>query len=444
MGVNPQNLIVQLASQDVQQAAQTLLEDIQSYRNQPDISSLLRKGSKLAHTADNLIQNLFEVTRNIRSALTAEDPLEDIDKNAAKLLEVTRAWATFRDALDQRNGSQPYFQRLLIALNLVKPLKSKRDSVIEAVAIGDRVVAEFYRVAQEKNLNLLVPDVELITVLRDDRTHSEAFGEPTPFIVGPLWGYNQIWNYIAYAHEVGHHIYRNVDGLDCELLVNVMLTLGVQGCTRKELYVWGAWLEEIFADMFCLLRVGPAAVHAGQRVALWIAAMPHRGQPSSDTLTRILFSSRDLEHPVSYLRIYMGIKALQQLLAKGPGDRGVQKQVQDLEDRWTNLVEPPTEIYVYDKKEKFTDVLAKGEVVIDTILNTPLYALADKDANLSSTPRSILDVFYDDSRFRNGTTFHEGNETWQILARTEFARDTLPNEAELQKLQDDTVSRLRQ
>jgi hypothetical protein len=445
MGINTDNPIVQQASQDVQQAAQTLLEDIQSYKNQQDVASLLPKGSKLAGTADNLIKNLFEVTHDIKSALSATDPLGDIEMNSAKLLEVTRIWATFRDALDQRNGSQPYFQRLLLALNLIKPMQSKRDSLIEAVAIGDQVVKEFYEIAHEKNLTLRAQDVKLITVLRDDRTHSEAFGEPTPFIVGPLWGYNQAWNYIAYAHEVGHHIYRNVDGLDCELLVNVMLTLGVQGCTHKEVRIWGSWLEEIFADLFCVLRVGPAAIHAGQRVALWITATSRRAEPSSDTLTRILFTSRDLSHPVSYLRVCMGLKALKLLANKGPSDIEVQKQIQELEDRWVNLAAPPTNIYINDKQENFAKIFERGELVVATVLDTPLYALANKNDGLSSVARSIFDVFYDDSRFMAGMKVNEGKEEmWQILATTEFARDMLHDEASLQNLHNEAFKLLRQ
>lgn len=449
MGINVDNLIVQQAKQDVHQAAATLSRDIEIYRDQQDIASLLAKDSKLANSIDNLIKNLGEVTGSMEPALPVDDPLKHIDVNASKLLEVTRRWATFRDALDQRNGSQPYYERLLIALNLVKPRQSNRDSLIKAVAIGDHVVQEFYEIAQEKNLNLRAPDLKLITVLRDDRTHSEAFEEPTPFIVGPLWGYNQAWNYIAYAHEVGHHIYRNVDGLDCELLVNVMLTLGAQGCTRRELYVWGAWLEEMFADLFCLLRVGPAAIHAGQRVALWIAATSRRDQPSSDTLTQILFTSRDWSHPPGDARVRMGLDALKLSMNMGSSDFEVQKQVQELEERWTNLAEPPTTVYINDKQENLADVLAIGKLVVTTLLQTPLYALANKEDS-SSLPRSIVNVFYDENRFRKIPKVLAGQEEmWQILANTEFERDTVPDEATLQKaalqnIHDKAVKLLRQ
>ena len=462
MGINANNLIVQQARQDVKQAAQTLLDDIQSYRRREDIASLLATASQLASTVDNLIKNSFEVTRKIESAFSAGDPLGEIDVNAAQLLEVTRTWATFRDALDQRNGSQRFFMRL--GLTLLQPLHRRReDSLVEAIAIGDQVVTEFYRVAQEKNLNLRAPEIKLITVLRDDRTHSEAFGEPTPFIVGPLWGYNQAWNYIAYAHEVGHHIYRNVDGLDCELMVNVILTLGLKGYKREDLRIWGAWLEEVFADLFCLLSVGPAAIHAGQRVALWITAESRRSSNSKDALTQILFSSRDWYHPVPYLRIVLGLNALKLLENLGPGGQAMQNQVKELHDRWANLTEQPEKIYVNDQEKDYVNVLNKGNLVVETILSTPLYALADKNGGAASAPRSILEVFYDDVRFQPRaaetlTNVMIGNikqgammtsrpskmETWQILAATEFARDTLSDEKSLQDLHIQAFKLLKQ
>jgi len=464
MTVNINNPIIQQAGQDVIQAAETLSVAIQSYRKRPDIARLLSADSKLTKTVDDLVENLSQVANGIASAGPVVDPLKNINSNAAKLLEVTRTWATLRDALDQRNGKQPFLTRLLIALKLPEPMKTNEDSLINAIAIGDQVVIEFYKIAHEKNLSLRVPDVELATVLREDRIHSEAFGEPTPFIVGPLWGYNQAWNYISYAHEVGHHIYRNVDGLDCELLVNLMLTLGARGYSRSQVRNWGAWLEEIFADLFCLFRVGPAAIHAGQRVALWLGATSSRIPQSSDSLTQILLTSRDFSHPVPYLRIRIGLEVLKLLQEDGPDDKELKEQVDELEVRWEDLAERPTNVYINDRKEESASVLDTGRVVLNIILNTPLYALADKGGGSSSGARSILDVFYDASRFKpkavddlrqiilanmndQGPTVDlpsEKEAKWHILAAAEFARDKLHEEKSLQNLHDKTVKLLEQ
>jgi hypothetical protein len=458
----PVNLITEQAHQDVIQAAETLSQEIQRYSTREDIAQLLSAEPKFKDTVNNLIGILSAVTNNKTFEIDAVNPVMNINANAVKLLDVTRTWATLHDALEQRLSAKSFMTRLSLAMNLLESDRVTDDVVVTANTIGDQVVEEFYKIAFEKNLNLRDRDTKLITVLREDRVHSEAFGEPTPFIVGPLWGYNQAWNYISYAHEAGHHLYRNVDGLNCEILVNVMLTLGANKCTRAQIRTWGSWLEEIFADLFCLFRVGPAAIHAGQRVALWLGASSSRGQSEADIITDVLLTSRDPNHPVPYLRIYLGLEAVRLFEGCGPGGKGAQEQVKILTERWDDLAQHPTDIYVNDRKEDFQKILSIGQLVLKTILMTPLISLAERNDGTSTAARSVLDTFYEDDRFVTGNVdifknfLVEGiitedlprvppqeKKNWSVLAAAELARDDVRDEKWLQNLQQKTVENLQ-
>jgi hypothetical protein len=341
----------------------------------------------------------------------AEPSIETLTSRAKALHEVTEMWTIYCVAWEQR----------------------QEDSLLRrAVRVGDRVARHFYDVVEEKNLDLHVEHQWLITLLYLNRLFTRPSLLPTPYIVGPYWGYEEAWNGLSYAHEVGHHVYRNVKGLSDELLVNLMLTLGSQGHKRSVLRVWCGWLEETFADIFALLRVGPAMVHSAKRLALWVSPALGRAPTlaDSDSPAPLLLCAHDESHPCTYLRIRLSLEVLKMLA----GDKV--PMVQKLEEGWEQLAHHPKYVYTQEqgvpKRRWLKDIQEPATSTLQTLLESPLYALAAKDD--LNTPRTVREVFYDgcdcdEDAIRKAQEAFANNqpatdvEIRHILAAAEFSLD---------------------
>ena len=212
---------------------------------------------------------------------------------------------------------------------------------------------------------------------------------PTPYILSPYWGHHQVWTWLGYAHEVGHHAYRNVIGLRNELEINVAVELWKQGKSHDEQCIWFNWLEEIFADVFGLLRIGPPFAHT-QRFMLCLLPEPVVRADLGHHLHRLLVAS-DISHPPPYLRMYLAIRALEEL--------GYTEEVRRLKAEWDELFQDvdTSKMCVLVRGRHFempTEVMQKdAEMVLDVILNTELEALADKSNPL--VPRTVKEVLFE-------------------------------------------------
>jgi hypothetical protein len=384
--------------EDIYQAARSVIKD----------RSKLRKADEdwwLANTAKWLCGHLAKEFES-----PPEPSIETLTSQAKALHEVTEMWTLYCVAWEQR----------------------QEDSLLRrAVRVGDKVARHFYNVVEQKNLDRYVEHQWLITLMYLNRLFTRPSLLPTPYIVGPYWGYEEAWNGLSYAHEVGHHVYRNVKGLRDELLVKLMLTLGSQGHKRGVLRVWCGWLEEIFADLFALLRVGPAMVHSAKRLALWVS--PALGQAptlaDSDSPAPLLLYQHDESYPCTYLRLRLSLEALKMLA----GDKKV-PVVQELEEGWEQLAHNPKYVYTQEqgvpKRRWLTDIQKPATSTLQTLLESPLYALAAKDD--LDTPRTVREVFYDgydeaaiqkaQEAFANGQLATDV-EIRHILAAAEFSLD---------------------
>jgi hypothetical protein len=95
------------------------------------------------------------------------------------------------------------------------------------------------------------------------------FKPQIPVISIPLTDYNQRANWLALAHEFGHHIYwnsltsiRDVDEFHGNLVSAIRRTISAMYAE-----VWENWLEEIFADVCGVLFAGPDYVVSCQELA---------------------------------------------------------------------------------------------------------------------------------------------------------------------------------
>jgi hypothetical protein len=289
----------------------------------------------------------------------------------AKLLrDFTEMWTIYRVAWEQRHKEESWDPEI------------EEGLILRSVRAGDRVVRNLYEVVQQQELDLRMPHQLLIVVPFMSRLYAAGSKAPTPYIVSPYWGHRQVWTWLAYAHEVGHHVYRNVRSLREELEIHLALELWSRGEGYDIQYIWFHWLEEIFADLFGLLQIGPAFAQT-QQLMLPYLPLPVAPRKVSNRLLVVA----DETHPIPYLRVFLAIRALEEL--------GIpEADTKPLRDKWEKFFHEDGGVDV--KKSKISarvrgshveipvkEMIDVAEIVLDVILNTDLDALARKPLDSS-------------------------------------------------------------
>ena len=198
----------------------------------------------LLETAQWLEDEFRKKRDQATQAMGSRGSLGEFSQQAGALRIFTQMWSIFQLAWRQSNESGSTTSR--------------------AIAAGNKVARGLYEVSQTADLNLIIPHQYLVVVPAGAEGYSVGFDSPTPYVISPYWGLSQVWTWLSYAHEIGHHVYRNINGLEDELKVNVTLELWKKGIDRKHQQIWFNWLEEIFADLFGLLRIRAAFAHTQQ------------------------------------------------------------------------------------------------------------------------------------------------------------------------------------
>lgn len=285
------------------------------------------------------------------------------------------------------------------------------DKLKLATQAADMVVDTLYQELEDKQLRLRLAGIDLITVFFESRLFTTT-DVPAPYIVAPYWGINLVWNWLAFGHEIGHHAYINIGetitdqnigdiSLGEELTTHVvayLLTLPDKNIRQ----IWYHWIEEIFADLFCILRFGPVTVGSMQHMFFHL---PPKGfkrflkQPPQhrDWLLR----ADDDEHPIPYLRVYLAIGALQILEELSQDDyfktEFSPKARERLRQRWNNFfegVQPKLYHHFSEQPLSFEEMRKVGQEILRIMLDTPLYTLADKNDS-NRKPRTLFEVFFD-------------------------------------------------
>jgi hypothetical protein len=189
---------------------------------------------------------------------------------SAEVLMLFRAWAFYRQKLDQR--FVPWQREFLeVADDLAyRWWKPARDA---ALAVAVRKAS----VAKEPPLVFLNGDVSPFTITRRTGfTVEEAGGldpaevawsakllrlSPVPVVGVPYFAARHIPDLMVIAHEVGHNVeddFRLKDDLEAA----VARALKKETDDEARHPAWKAWLGEIFADAWGVLSAGPAFVDA--------------------------------------------------------------------------------------------------------------------------------------------------------------------------------------
>jgi hypothetical protein len=310
------------------------------------------------------------------SATPLETQMETLARKATLLHEFTEMWNIYQIAWEQHHQEASWDPAIEEGLTL------------RTIQAADRVVRGLYQVVEEQKLDLIMPHQLLIIVPFGGGLHALGSATPTPYVISPYWGHRQVWTWLGYAHEVGHHVYRNVEGLSNELKVNVAMELWKQGQSHDVQSIWFNWLEEVFADLFGLLQIGPAFAHTQ------LLMLPHLPIPAARRqVGHRLLAATDETHPIAYLRVFLAIETLKKLKAP-PSD------IKQLEKKWKALLQGVDASTVHplvrgrSVELPIKDMEKVATIVLDVILDADLDALALADKSMPSpAPRSLRAVF---------------------------------------------------
>jgi len=345
----------------------------------PVVRGRAKEEERLLSTAEWLAN---EFTGQLEKAKASSPTLLEALAEQAKLLRnFTEMWTIYQVAWEQRHKEESWDSEIEEGLTL------------RSVRAGDSVVRNLYEVVQQQELDLKWPHQQLLIVVPFmSRLYAAGSKAPTPYIVSPYWGHRQVWTWLGYAHEVGHHVYRNVKSLSDELKVHVTMELLSRGKSHDVQCIWFNWLEEIIADLFGLLQIGPAFAQTQQLM------LPHLPLPvARRKVSNRLLLAADETHPIPYLRVVLAIRALEEL--------GIpEADTKPLREKWEKFFHEDGGVDV--EKGKISarvrgshveipvkEMIEVAEIVLDVILNTDLDALAKTSS--PKEPRKLRDVFHE-------------------------------------------------
>lgn len=227
------------------------------------------------------------------------------------------------------------------------------------------------------------------TVLGDSDLFAALASNPArlaPIVLPPDWPVEVAW-WPALVHEVGHCFYRSVaaagkrPSLDAELRARLRLPRagaplpsGVDPLTEADLRsALGAWLEEMFADAFGVMMLGPAYVHT----MMWSFA----GTPQAVVTCQPRMPERCFdEHPPAHLRVVLGCRLL--------AGMGYSTEARNLEAWWRNRHGGPRQFWVPTRNGRWQALVEEPLVTRAEVLVTAFYGASF--ASLGDEPlRSI-------------------------------------------------------
>lgn len=217
------------------------------------LESVLPGAVEALHEHLNALDSAGEVWR-------VYDDCRDIDEVT---VSIERLWRFFRDKLDQRDD--PSAGPLLRAADEV--VWSCYHEVFEytGLATGSHKATPLSYIEPQYSPAAIQSDSPLPSNLRPgvDFEFLENYLDDikVPILRLPPWCIGAPWWLVYAAHEVGHHVLHDLALQDCfgELVEEAATGRGARG---PELAYWLNCGEEIFADLFSVLMMGPYAVLA--------------------------------------------------------------------------------------------------------------------------------------------------------------------------------------
>jgi hypothetical protein len=193
---------------------------------------------------------------------------------------------------------------------------------------------------------------------------------PIPVIGMPWQQVAHLPDAVVIGHEVGHAVYQDLS-LDATVLKLIDAAVpprdddaaltGLSGRSRNA--AWRAWRSEVFADIFCVLASGPAAVAA---LIDYLAAAPN--DVSREARTEADWK----KYPTTALRVAIGLETLRRAQPNRP--RFWAERIAALEESWKTAYPTPPGMRPHAMTAFDNDV----EHIVKAILEGPYAALQNK------------------------------------------------------------------
>jgi hypothetical protein len=176
-----------------------------------------------------------------------------------------RIWEFFREKFDQRDDERT--RDLLRAADeivwscyyqVIRRAQLKDASIPRLPAPLPYLAPEYSPAALQSD-RPLPPGLHLSNDTSFMREYAAAL--PIPLLRLPPWCVNAPWWLVYIGHEVGHHIYSDLT-LATHLREGLRGLAAGRGLPEESVDAWGIWSEEIFADVFSAVVMGPWALWA--------------------------------------------------------------------------------------------------------------------------------------------------------------------------------------
>lgn len=223
-------------------------------------------------------------------------------------------------------------------------------------------------------------------------------------------------------HEAGHQV-AHITGWNDQLALN--LEQGLQGRSSDTAEVWAGWSSEIAADAFAFVHTGYAAVAGLHDVLAGNDAFVFRYIPGDP-------------HPISYLRVLLGVEMCKRFFGPGPWDR--------LAWAWTqNHPVDKTEPQVREFILRSLPLLTK---IVELTLLSPVRAFRGQTLTALVDPQQVKPETLLQLERKVGpalftSSYWAAAESLRLLALTGFRVATVPHRIpELLKQQETWMFRL--
>ena len=226
----------------------------------------------------------------------------------------------------------------------------------------------------------------------------------------------------ALIHEAGHQV-AHIAGWNEELAS--ALAAGLTDAPAGVAEAWASWASEIAADAFAFVHTGYASVAALHDVVAGQEALVFRhtlGDP----------------HPISYLRVLLGVEMCRQFYGAGP---------------WDDLARSWTELYPLEKASGGTDALLRASMpvlpnIVNITLRQPVRAFDGRPLVSLINPERVKPQTLLALEHKLGPALYTSmhwiwTEALRLLALTGFRAATMPeNKADAFKQQEEWMLRL--
>ncbi len=281
---------------------QVLRQEIADARDQ--VNRALGKDKKL----QPLAEILSKFTQFSTDYLNFYYDNPDISKRQKAIENIQHEWLTLRSLLEQRQS----------------------DHLLDSLNIADTIANDCVKISSVKPATFKKP---CLTLFEDTYRITRFVYSDVPNIAVPLSYQEAPWFWLGIAHEIGHYHFGGSRGelnneLDRVLLQSISKWAQDQqqnnASAVHQLALWHEWKEELFADLFGALILGPAYVHS---LMIWLGL-----RVNAQTM-----AVNDHDHPPSLLRPLIQAEALQALEKRADktfNNASGQREVDQVKQTW--------------------------------------------------------------------------------------------------------------